>query len=665
MSPSVDTPSTSAGELPEHVDEEQAVDPTTGKKILRPRNAWILFRNEMLERVPRLPDGSRQPMADASKIISSWWKTASPELKYKYEMEAEREKEEHKRKYPNYRFQPKSKMQKAKEKAAKREAAKKAQQQSKKVKTRAPTPPQPYASSHATSYLAAALANQSHQSAAATSYIPVYGREGPSPPLSLASTPTTTPSPFPSSDFEQGSSTSTSATSAQTMPSPCDALGLALPSPLTFGGQEEANARVPQRPPTRIPPRKKGPKIKTEPSSRVVSSSSTTARAQTPATGTHSALSPLPWPLPGDDAQQSTPQSRERSPSGAVLSPSAPSPHQWDVAHAYPAIPTSSDGLTADLNLTIPEEYSEDFFNNISLGISPLPQNEGIFSLPMDAFVGDQLPDQFDVSLNPPMPTITPDLSHSFSEFLNTFDFCAHTDGASQDPPPPVEPHPEMWQMWTRTEAQPTEAPSSTLLTSNHELPYQQMHVEQPVLQEHTPPAEYMHPIPEANEDSMQVQEAPPPPQQAHMSPQIAIPAHYPAHLASDPDFVEVYSQYLTKVQQRRMQQSPHVEPQHYSSQYTPQDQTQRLPHEEVQYDPHAYVEPSRQPSYAEQQQPLSPPSSNAGDVHPPAHYVPPSGAATTIGLRRVGGTWRPPVGPPPTEASGSRVTSWGSVVST
>ncbi|EKM54000.1 uncharacterized protein PHACADRAFT_81332, partial [Phanerochaete carnosa HHB-10118-sp] len=75
--------------------------------ILRPRNAWILFRNEMLDRVPRLPDGSRQPMADASKIISAWWKQVSPEEKYRYELQAEQEKEEHKRKYPNYRFQPK------------------------------------------------------------------------------------------------------------------------------------------------------------------------------------------------------------------------------------------------------------------------------------------------------------------------------------------------------------------------------------------------------------------------------------------------------------------------------------------------------------------------------------------------------------------------------
>ncbi|GJE97384.1 hypothetical protein PsYK624_136010 [Phanerochaete sordida] len=668
MPPPIDTPSSNADELPEHVDDEHPVDPDTGKKITRPRNAWILFRNEMLDRVPRLPDGSRQPMADASKIISAWWKKATPEVKYRYELEAEKEKEEHKRKYPNYRFQPKSKMQKAKEKAAKREAAKKAQQQTKKTKTRAPTPPQVYASAHATSYLAAALANQASLSTASTSLMSTYGREGPSPPLSLASTPTTTPSPFPSSDFEQGSSTSTSATSAQAMPSPSDALGLGLPSPLSFDGQEEANARVPQRPPTRLPPRKKVSKIKTEIFSRVASSSNDATRALTPATGTSSALSPLPWPLPSGNAQHATPQSCEPSPSSALVPPCTPSPEQWSGASTFAHVPAAPDNLTGDLNLTMPDEYSDEFFGNLHFGLSALPENEGMFSMSMDAFAGHQLPDQFDVSLDPTMPTVTPELTQSFSDFLNTFDFRHQPDDSLQDVPPPSmdpisapEPDPssDMWQMWTNAEHTVGDAPSSSaMLTTDQEFQYDRMGLEPPA-QEPTPPAEYLHPIPEANEDAMQVQDAPQ--HQAEGASHLAIPSHYPAHLASDPDFVEVYQQYVAKVQQRRVQAGPHVEQQYHHAPYTPQEQQQQLPHDEVQYHPHAYAHESRNPSYSG---PISPPSSVAEDVHSTACYVPPSGAATTIGIRRVGGTWRPPAGPPPSEEAGSRVPSWGSVVS-
>lgn len=335
MSSTYGTPDIPPGELAEPGEVEPMIDPTTGKKISRPRNAWILYRNSRLEDVQRMDDGSRQPMADASKIISSWWKAESQDVRLHFEMMAEKEKEEHKRRFPNYRFQPKSKQQKAREKAAKREAAKKVQATNKKAKTRQPSPPQPYVTSTHTSYLAAAMANQGQP---ATTPHSAFSAEGPSPPLSLASTPTTTPSPFASSDFEQGSSTS--ATSAHTLPSPSDALGLGLPSPLNFSSQDEANARVPRRTPARLPPRPRGPKVKSESSisSRVTSSSSATARALSPALVTPSALSPLPWPLPSGDAQHGlSPQSRDVSP------PSAPNPvadptEQWFDSGLYEGV---------------------------------------------------------------------------------------------------------------------------------------------------------------------------------------------------------------------------------------------------------------------------------------------------------------------------------------
>ena len=128
-------------ELPEPTDGKHLVDPITGKKILRPRNAWILYRNARLDEVERLPDGSRQPMAEASKVISRWWKDERQEVKARYELEAEKEKAEHRRKYPNYRFQPKSKQQKQKEQEAKKEAKKKMQLAAKKARGIGITPP--------------------------------------------------------------------------------------------------------------------------------------------------------------------------------------------------------------------------------------------------------------------------------------------------------------------------------------------------------------------------------------------------------------------------------------------------------------------------------------------------------------------------------------------
>ncbi|KAI0344788.1 hypothetical protein BDW22DRAFT_1327090, partial [Trametopsis cervina] len=82
------------------------VDPATGQKILRPRNAWILYRKTRLDDVPPLSDGSRAPMAKASSIISSWWKNETKDVKKKFELMAAAEKAEHKRRYPDYKYKP-------------------------------------------------------------------------------------------------------------------------------------------------------------------------------------------------------------------------------------------------------------------------------------------------------------------------------------------------------------------------------------------------------------------------------------------------------------------------------------------------------------------------------------------------------------------------------
>ena len=317
------------------------VDQRTGKKILRPRNAWILYRNSRLDDVPHLPDGSRQPMADASKIISAWWRSESADVKYKYEVEAEKEKEEHKRRYPDYRFQPMSKAQKAQKKAESRERAKQAQLLKRKAKTRRSPPPQTYASSTHMSYVAAAVANHAQQNSTTPVVAPAHSAQGPSPPTSLALTPATIPSP--SSDFEQGSSTP--ATSSYTIPSPSDALGLRLSSPssLNFSGQEEASARVPRRAPARLPPRPRCPQIKLETpsSSRATSFSSSTAGTLSPATTTSTALSPLSWPSPNSDAQQHEP-SRDNSPPAGIDPSVITAPQPWYPNNAFDPLAEST-----------------------------------------------------------------------------------------------------------------------------------------------------------------------------------------------------------------------------------------------------------------------------------------------------------------------------------
>lgn len=325
-------------ELGEPVDGLPMVDAVTGKKILRPRNAWILYRNAHLEKVARLPDGSRQPMAEASKVISRWWKAETREIRATYEAQAEREKAEHRHKYPHYKFQPKSKQQKQREQAAKKEAKKKTQLANKKGRTRGLTPPT--FSSTQTSYMAAAWANQTANLA------PTLAPPTLSPPLSLASTPLSGPSPLSSSDLEY----STSATSPMSA-SPSSAMGLGLLPSMTFSGQETANARVPQRTPARLPPRSKGQRYSSGSSSpsRVPSSATVTPPtppASSPAPSASHMLSPLPWPpVP----QQPSPEPDGNSPPAHSMAQDDPPFDAWLNEGAYEAVPDTTGPTAIEL----------------------------------------------------------------------------------------------------------------------------------------------------------------------------------------------------------------------------------------------------------------------------------------------------------------------------
>ncbi|KAI0044992.1 HMG-box, partial [Auriscalpium vulgare] len=80
------------------------------EKPPRPRNAWILYRSDMVKNLPDLEPGQpKRPQADASKAIAVMWKGETAEIRAEYQRQAEREKEEHAIKYPGYRFLPRKK----------------------------------------------------------------------------------------------------------------------------------------------------------------------------------------------------------------------------------------------------------------------------------------------------------------------------------------------------------------------------------------------------------------------------------------------------------------------------------------------------------------------------------------------------------------------------
>ncbi|KAF8750657.1 hypothetical protein RHS01_09126 [Rhizoctonia solani] len=80
----------------------------------RPPNAWILYRSDKLkELATQQTSGPRKPQAEISKIISQMWQQEGPDTKGKYETRAEEKKAEHAALYPDYKFAPMKKEDKA------------------------------------------------------------------------------------------------------------------------------------------------------------------------------------------------------------------------------------------------------------------------------------------------------------------------------------------------------------------------------------------------------------------------------------------------------------------------------------------------------------------------------------------------------------------------
>ena len=149
----------------------------------RPRNSWILYRRDQLSRLPR----GQMTQADVSQLISKMWREAPEHVHIEYERLAEEEKAEHKRLFPDYRYRPMKKEDKERLKEAKKKT-KELERQEKNPRRR----------------------TQKKTDASSSSPAPVpvpqitiddrFGPAGPTPPLSVASSPSdTSSSPVPPS----------------------------------------------------------------------------------------------------------------------------------------------------------------------------------------------------------------------------------------------------------------------------------------------------------------------------------------------------------------------------------------------------------------------------------------------------------------------------------
>lgn len=79
--------------------EPLLTDTKSAPKILRPPNAWILYRSDKLAEAKNA-QGQRTPQAELSKLIAESWRSEKPEVKRSYEKQAELRKQQHEAQYP-------------------------------------------------------------------------------------------------------------------------------------------------------------------------------------------------------------------------------------------------------------------------------------------------------------------------------------------------------------------------------------------------------------------------------------------------------------------------------------------------------------------------------------------------------------------------------------
>ncbi|THH28622.1 hypothetical protein EUX98_g5566 [Antrodiella citrinella] len=124
--------------------------------IPRPRNAWLIFRCEASPRYRK----TRIAQSSVSQLASLEWKSMDYEARLPYFKKAEVEKAKHMLKYPDYKYNPKSKEQKETEKRAAQEQKRvEAEQRREDAKRRKISESHFVANSHTTPYVAASVMN--------------------------------------------------------------------------------------------------------------------------------------------------------------------------------------------------------------------------------------------------------------------------------------------------------------------------------------------------------------------------------------------------------------------------------------------------------------------------------------------------------------------------
>ncbi|KAF6760042.1 hypothetical protein DFP72DRAFT_883018 [Ephemerocybe angulata] len=183
----------------------------------RPPNAWILYRSDKLKEMPPTERGERRAQSEVSQTISQMWRKEKPEIRSQYERLADEKKAEHAIKYPGYRFQPMKKEEKAalrSQKKAEKEAERKARQQRNRQASNSHSqlqmPPLPQQQAQPAPSTSFSLALPVPQQRNLSLYPPMnqgiyypmdlFGSAGPSPPVSLASSPTPESTPESTSD---------------------------------------------------------------------------------------------------------------------------------------------------------------------------------------------------------------------------------------------------------------------------------------------------------------------------------------------------------------------------------------------------------------------------------------------------------------------------------
>lgn len=193
----------------------------TRQNAPRPPNAWILYRSDRLKELPPLAQGERRAQADVSRMISRMWKGETDETRQHYERLADEKKAEHSIKYPGYRFQPMKKEERValreQKKMVKDAERKSRQQQRGRASQQPPTLPP---TSHSTPEpqtlhvppLSIQHAHLYPPIPSGSIYYPIelFGPAGPSPPVSLASSPAPESSPESTTTSDESYETTSS-----------------------------------------------------------------------------------------------------------------------------------------------------------------------------------------------------------------------------------------------------------------------------------------------------------------------------------------------------------------------------------------------------------------------------------------------------------------------